>query len=92
MISSSSAPQPPMELLATGPSGIVNIIRNDNQSTVEEAGFSNVFTTDNRNYAVYFMERSKILVTFLRNPQHTTVSDGSLHQYNVLCVCVIVNS
>jgi len=73
---SSSAPQPPVELLAIGPSGMVNIIRNDKQSTVEEAGFSSVFTTDSRNYTIYYTESSKVLATTLRNPQHTRVTNG----------------
>ncbi|XP_065906520.1 proto-oncogene tyrosine-protein kinase ROS-like isoform X3 [Dysidea avara] len=66
-----NASQPPMELLATGPGGVVNIIRNVNQSNTEEAGFGNVFTTDNRNYTVYYTDCSKVLATSLRNPQHT---------------------
>ena len=73
----SSAPQPPMELLATCPGGVVNIIRNDNQSNTEETDFGNVFTTDNRNYTVYYTDCSKVLATSLRNPQHTRVSNDN---------------
>jgi len=71
---SSSASQPPMELLATKPTGIVNIIRNDNQSTVEKIGFSEIFAVDNSNYTVYYVESSTVFGMPLRNPELVFVS------------------
>ena len=68
----SSAPQPPMELLATGPGGVVNIIRNVNQSNTEEAGFGEIFAVSN--YTVYYVESSTVFGMPLRNPQHAFVS------------------
>ena len=78
----SSAPQPPMEILTTATTGVVNIVTIGNQSVMEEAGFSNIFTTDNRNYIIYYTDIgcSKVLATSLRNPQNTKVSDSCIHQ------------
>ena len=47
-----------MELLVTDTRGVASIIRN-NQSSVEEAGFSSPFTVDNRNSTVYYVESGK---------------------------------
>ena len=63
-----------MELLATGPTGIVNIIRNDNQSTVEKTGFSEIFAVDNINYTVYYVESNIVMGMPLRNPELVFVS------------------
>ena len=71
---SSSAPQPPMELLTTGLGGVVNIIKNDNQSNTEEASFGEIFAVDNSNYTVYYVESSAVFGMPLRNPQHAFVS------------------
>jgi len=71
---SSLASQPPMELLATGPTGIVNIIRNDNQSTVEKTGFGEIFAVDNSNYTVYYVDSNTVFGMPLRNPELVFVS------------------
>jgi len=63
-----------MELLATGPSGMVNIVRNDNQLSVEKAGFDEIFAVDNRNYTVYYVESNIVFGMPLRNPEHVFVS------------------
>jgi len=71
---SSSASQPPMDLLATGPTGIVNIIRNDNQSTVEKTDIGEIFAVDNSNYTVYYVESSTVFGMPLRNTELVFVS------------------
>ena len=63
-----------MELLATGPTGIVNIIRNDNQPTVEKTGFSEIFAVDNSNYTIYYVESNTVFGMPLRNPELAFVS------------------
>ena len=54
--------------------GVAGIIRN-NESTLEEAGFSTPFTIDNRNSIVYYTESGKVFGTPSRNPQNTWVSE-----------------
>jgi len=63
-----------MELLVTDTRGVASIIRN-NQSSVEEAGFSSPFTVDNRNSTVYYVESGKAFGIPLRNPYKTWVSE-----------------
>ena len=53
--------------------GVAGIIRN-NQSTLEDAGFSTPFTIDNRNSTVYYIESGKMFKMPLRNPQSVSVS------------------
>ena len=62
-----------MELVAVDSEGVTGIIRN-NQSAVEEAGFSTPFTIDNRNSTVYYIESGKVFKMPLRNPQFVSVS------------------
>ena len=70
----SSAPQPPMEILTTATTGVVNIVTIGNQSIVEEAGFGKIFAVNNSNYTVYFVESNKVFGMPLRNPEHIFVS------------------
>ena len=62
-----------MELVAVDSEGVAGIIRN-NQSAVEEAGFSTPFTIDNRNSTVYYIESGMVFKMPLRNPQFVSVS------------------
>ena len=68
-----------MELLAVNSEGVAGIIRN-NQSTVQEAGFSTPFTIDNRIATVYYIESGKVLRMSLRNPQDIWVSKLDLQK------------
>jgi len=71
----SSAPQPPMEILTTASSGVVNIVTIGNQSIVEEAGFGEIFAINNSNYTVYYIESNKVFGMPLRNPENIFVSE-----------------
>ena len=61
-----------MEFLAVDSEGVAGIIRN-NQSIIEEGGFSTPFTFDNRNSTIYYIDSGKIFGMSLRN-QNSWVS------------------
>ena len=62
-----------MELLVTDTSGVVHIV-NNNQSIVDEAGFSSPFAVNNSNSTVYYVESGQVFGMPLRNPQFAWVS------------------
>jgi len=70
----SSAPQPPLELIATGPSGVASIVRRDIQSSPVGAGFTQPFAIDSRSTTVYYVESNELKVTTLKNPNSAEVS------------------
>ena len=74
----SSAPQPPMELLATVSSGTANIISRDSQSPPVETGFTEPFVVDSRTTTVYYVESSQLKAAILRNPNSARVSKDIL--------------
>jgi len=74
MTSSSSAPQPPMELLATGPLGAANFVSHDSLSPPVGAGFTTPFAVDSRSATVYYVESDELKAATLRNPNSARVS------------------
>ena len=68
-----------MELVAVDSEGVAGIIIN-NQSAVEDAGFSTPFTIDNRNSTVYYTESGKVFGTPLRSRQDIWVSELHLQE------------